>query len=215
MYLPRHFEEIRLEALHALVQSEPLGTLVSDQQGEPVADEIPFLLRADLGPQGTLQAHVARANPVWRAHATDKPVLVVFRGPQAYVSPGWYPDKADHGKVVPTWNYIVVQALGRLQVRDDADWVQQQIETLTQQQEAHRALPWAVGDAPADYLAMMKRAIVGIEIEVQRWTGKWKVSQNHSAERQAGVRQGLMNEPHPQAPAMARAMPGASGSQAL
>jgi transcriptional regulator len=213
MYLPRHFAETRPEALHALVQREPLGTLLTEQGGEPVADEIPFLLRPELGAHGTLQAHVARGNPLWRDHTRDKPVLVMFRGPQAYVSPGWYPDKAEHGKVVPTWNYIVVQALGVLTVHDDPVWVHRQISALTDQQENRREAPWAVTDAPADYLAMMQRAIVGIEVEVLRWTGKWKVSQNHSAERQAGVRAGLGGEAHPQADAMAQAMLDAASPQ--
>ena len=207
MYLPSAFAETRPAALQALVRAEPLGSLVTEQAGEPVADEIPFLLRPELGEHGCLQAHVARANPLWRAHTPGKPVLVLFRGPQAYVSPGWYPDKAEHGKVVPTWNYLVVQALGTLQVRDDADWVHRQISAFTAQQEARRASPWAVSDAPADYLATMQRAIVGIEIEVLRWTGKWKMSQNHSAERQAGVRSGLLAEPRAGAAAMAHWMP--------
>ena len=138
MYLPGHFAEPRTEVLHALVRAEPLGTLITEQDGEPSADEIPFLLRPELGAHGHLQAHVARANPLWRSHTPGKPVLVLFRGPQAYVSPSWYPDKAEHGKVVPTWNYIVVQALGVLTVHDDAAWVHQQISALTDQQEWRR-----------------------------------------------------------------------------
>lgn len=206
MYLPRHFAESRPEVLHALVRAEPLGTLLTEQDGEPAADEIPFLLRPELGAHGHLQAHVARANPLWRSHTPGKPVLVLFRGPQAYVSPSWYPDKAEHGKVVPTWNYIVVQALGVLKVHDDPAWVHQQISALTELQEQHRATPWAVDDAPRDYLDAMRRGIVGIEVEVLRWSGKWKVSQNHSAERQAGVRAGLQAEARPQALVMAQVM---------
>lgn len=214
MYLPKHFAESRPERLHALVQAEPLGTLFTEQDGEPVADEIPFLLRPELGAHGSLQAHVARANPLWRAHTPDKPVLVVFRGPQAYVSPNWYPDKAEHGKVVPTWNYLVVQALGTLHIHDDPAWVHRQISALTEQQEGARARPWAVDDAPADYLDAMRRGIVGIEVEVLRWSGKWKLSQNHSAERQAGVRDGLLREPQAAAAAVAQAMAGVAGGPA-
>jgi transcriptional regulator len=206
VYLPRHFAETRAEVLHALVRTEPLGTLVTEQDGEPVADEIPFLLRPELGAYGTLQAHVARANPLWCTHTPGKPVLLLFRGPQAYVSPSWYPDKAEHGKVVPTWNYIVVQALGTLQIHDDPVWVHQQIRALTDQQEGRRAEPWAVDDAPADYLDAMRRGIVGIEVQVLRWTGKWKMSQNHSAERQAGVQNGLLREPQAEAAALSQAM---------
>lgn len=206
MYLPRHFAETRPEVLHALVRAEPLGTLVTEQDGDPSADEIPFLLRPELGAHGHLQAHVARANPLWRSHTPGKPVLVLFRGPQAYVSPSWYPDKAEHGKVVPTWNYIVVQALGVLTVYDDPAWVHRQMSALTEQQEQRRATPWAVDDAPPDYLDAMRRGIVGVDIEVLRWSGKWKVSQNHSAERQASVRAGLLTEGHAQAAAVASAM---------
>ena len=206
MYLPRHFAESRLEVLHALVRAEPLGTLVTEQDDEPAADEIPFLLRPELGTHGHLQAHVARANPLWRTHTPGKPVLVLFRGPQAYVSPSWYPDKAEHGKVVPTWNYIVVQALGTLQIHDDPLWVHQQISALTVQKEGGRERPWAVDDAPDDYLDAMRRGIVGIEVQVLRWTGKWKMSQNHSAERQAGVRDGLLREPQVEAGVVAQAM---------
>ena len=198
MYLPAHFEESRAEVLHALMREHPLGLLVT--QAQPPADggaahidanALPFHFDADRGPHGTLRAHVARANPVWHTARTDADVLVVFQGPQTYVSPGWYATKKDTGKVVPTWNYVLVEARGRLVVRDDAAWVHTLVSTLTDTHEATQPTPWKVTDAPADYIAATLRAIVGIEIELTSLQGKWKVSQNRSEADRAGVVQGL------------------------
>lgn len=198
MYLPSHFEESRTEVLHQLMRSRPLGLLVTQARaqadGEPApieANALPFHLDVDRGPHGTLVAHVARANPVWREARTDAEVLVVFQGPQAYISPGWYATKAETGKVVPTWNYVLVEARGRLVVRDDAAWVHALVSTLTDLHEAARPAPWKVTDAPADYIAATQRAIVGIEVELSSLKGKWKVSQNRSASDRSGVVQGL------------------------
>ena len=179
MYLPAHFKETRSDVLHTLIRGHPLGTLVTlNAAGELQANPIPFLI--DPGPQahGTLRSHVARANPLWRETRTEVDALVVFQGAQSYVSPGWYPSKAEHGKVVPTWNYIVVQARGRLRAVEDAEWLHALVSRLTERHEAPRAQPWGVGDAPPDYIATMLRAIVGIEIEITDLVGKWKVSQN-------------------------------------
>lgn len=202
MYQPKHFEESRTEVLHALMSAQPLATLVTVQDGLPCADEIPFMLATDDQGQPTLRAHVARANPLWQ-RAANSPVLVVFRGPQAYITPAWYPAKAEHGKVVPTWNYVVVQARGILRVMDDADWLRAQVDALTRSREDQRAAPWQVSDAPADYVTQMLRAIVGIEVTIESLTGKWKVSQNRNAADQAGVATGLAQEPGEQAKAMA------------
>ena len=191
MYQPAHFEETRLEVMQALVASQPLCTLVTLSDAGLVADPIPMLLRADVGPVGTLVGHVARANPLWRETRLDLPVLLVFQGPQHYVSPSWYPSKQEHGKVVPTWNYVVVQARGLLQVHDDAAWVRQQATQITHQQERAAAKPWGLDDAPRDYTDSMLRAVVGISIEVTQWSGKWKVSQNQPAGNRAGVVQAL------------------------
>jgi transcriptional regulator len=217
MYLPSHFAQTNPAVLHALVRQHPLGTLITvDAEGNPVADELPFVLdvpdvpgepgsspRApnSPGPWGTLRGHVARANPLWRTHpAATRPVLVIFRGPQAYVSPSWYPGKAEHGKVVPTWNYGVVQAQGTLRVHDgEPDWLRAQLHDLTNSQEAHRPAPWQVGDAPPDYVAQMMRAIVGLEITLTQLTGKYKYSQNHPPSSRAGVAAGLHAEPGEQA----------------
>ena len=203
MYLPSHFAESRPEVLHALVQSHPLSTLVTLGDAGLVADQIPLFLRADAGPAGTLVGHVARANPLWRSTRLETQVLAIFQGPQHYVSPGWYPGKQEHGKVVPTWNYVVVQAQGILQIHDDPQWVRAQVSQLTTQQERTSAKPWAVDDAPREYTDTMLKAIVGISIEITHWSGKWKVSQNQTAANRAGVVEALGHLPSGQATAMA------------
>ena len=203
MYQPKHFEETRIEVMQALVASQPLSTLVTLSDEGLVADQIPMLLRPGEGPFGTLVGHVARANPLWRQSRLDTPVLAIFQGPQHYISPSWYPTKQEHGKVVPTWNYVVVQARGLLQIHDDPDWVRQQATQITNQQERTSAKPWAVDDAPRDYTDSMIKAVVGISIEVTLWSGKWKVSQNQPAVNRAGVVQSLETLQGAQALAMA------------
>ena len=208
MYQPAHFEEKRSDVLHALVAQHPLCTLVTLNDEGLVADQIPMLLRAGQGPMGTLVGHVARANPLWRATRLELPVLAIFQGPQHYISPSSYPSKLEHGKVVPTWNYVVVQAKGLLRIHDDAAWLRALVSQLTDQQESGAAKPWAVDDAPADYIDSMLKAIVGISLEVTQWSGKWKVSQNQSAVNRAGVVAALSQSPHKQAQAMAALVQG-------
>jgi transcriptional regulator len=193
MYLPTHFEETRAEVLHELLRAHPLGLLVTqDGGGALAANSVPFVLDPDpAGGTGILRAHVARANPLWREARADVESLVVFQGPQAYISPSFYPSKAEHGKVVPTWNYVMVQARGRLRAIDDPAWVEAFVTRLTERHEAPRAKPWAVSDAPADFVATMLKAIVGIEITLTALTGKWKVGQNRSVADRAGVAKGL------------------------
>ena len=191
MYLPSHFEETRPEVLHALLRSHPLGLLITQGASGIAANSIPFIIDPSRGPHGTLRGHVARANPVWCEARTDTESLVVFQGPQAYISPGWYASKAETGKVVPTWNYVMVQARGRLKVIDDVAWLRQLVGELTERHESARAAPWAVDDAPADYIATMLRSIVGLEIELVSLSGKWKVSQNRSGADREGVARGL------------------------
>lgn len=213
MYTPRHFEENRITVLHSVISANPLGTLITMQGGALVADEIPFLLEPGAGSLGTLRAHVARANPLWQRHDPTQPVLVVFKGAQAYISPSWYISKAEHGKAVPTWNYVAVQAGGMLQVRDGDDaWLRQQLDALTHAHEQHLPHPWHVSDAPADYVRQMMRAIVGIEIPVTRLLGKCKVSQNQTPAN----RQGVFNALQQNGSAMAQwvhdaAVPGPNG----
>jgi transcriptional regulator len=195
MYLPAHFEEHRSEVLHELVRRHPLGLLVTLGPEGLVANPLPFLLDADpAGGPGILRAHVARANPLWREARGDVQSLVVFQGPQAYVSPSHYATKAETGKVVPTWNYVTVQARGPLRAIDDAAWVHTLVSRLTERHERTRAKPWAVSDAPADFVQANLRAIVGIEIPLSALTGKWKVSQNRNAADRAGVAAGLPAE---------------------
>jgi len=204
MYLPTHFDERRPALLHGLVRREPLGLLITHGPGGLQANPVPFLLDPDAGPHGTLRAHVARANPVWReAGGTD--VLVVFQGPQAYVSPNWYPSKAEHAKVVPTWNYVTVQARGPLRTIEDPGWLRAFLTTLTATHEAPQPRPWTLDEAPADYLEKMFGAIVGLEIELAApLVGKWKVSQNRPAADRAGTVAGLAALPGEDAQRMAR-----------
>ena len=192
MYLPKHFEETRPEPLHELIRTQPLGLLVTLNDAGLQANNVPFVLDPDpAGGPGILRAHVARANPVWRDTRGDVEALVVFQGPQAYISPGWYPSKTEHGKVVPTWNYIMVQARGTLRAIDDPAWVHAFVARLTTRHEATQSKPWAITDAPPEYIDTMTRAIVGIELTLTALTGKWKVSQNRSAADRAGVADGL------------------------
>ena len=190
MYTPAHFDEARPEPLQQLLRDHPLGLLVTHGPQGLDALPLPFLHEPGTDTPGVLTAHVARANPVWR-EAADAEVLVVFQGPQAYVSPGWYPSKAENGKAVPTWNYIVVQARGRLVVRDDAAWLRRFVTRLTERHEASQAQPWQVSDAPADYVDAMLRGIVGLEIPLSSLRGKWKMSQNHTPANREGVSRAL------------------------
>lgn len=203
MYLPAQFEEKRADVLQRLVHEEPLGLLVTQGAAGLQANSVPFLLDPGPGPHGTLRAHVARANALWR-EAAGHEALVVFQGPQAYVSPGWYPSKAEHGKVVPTWNYVMVQARGTLRAIDDPAWLRAFVTRLTGKHEAAQTRPWAVTDAPPEFVDTMLRAIVGIEIELTAFTGKWKVSQNRSAADRAGTATGLDAAPGEDAASMAR-----------
>lgn len=189
MYLPTHFAETDPARLHALMREHPLALLVVVADGIATADPVPLEFDPAAGPLGTLRGHVARANPLARRGGSE--VLAVFGGPQAYVSPGFYASKREHGKVVPTWNYAVVQARGTLRTVDDAPWLRALVGRLTQHHEAAQPAPWAVDDAPADFVAQMLRAIVGIEIPLAALVGKFKLSQNRSAADRAGVRQGL------------------------
>ena len=191
MYLPHHFRERRLEVLHAFIERHPLGVLVTAVDGAPVADHVPMLLAREQGPHGTLRGHVARANTLWRTTTDGAEVLVVFHGADAYVSPAWYPSKQTDGKVVPTWNYSVVHARGRIRFFDDEARLHALVSSLTDHFERARPEPWSIADAPADYVRAMLRAIVGFEIEVSDLAGKFKASQNRPAEDRAAVRDAL------------------------
>jgi transcriptional regulator len=187
MYVPSHFEETRLDTLHALVNAHPLGTLVTNGAGGLNADHIPFEIGAPSAeaPFGTLRAHVARANPLWRQAGAE--TLTVFQGPSAYVSPSLYAEKPASGKVVPTYNYAVVHAHGVLRAIEDQAWILALLGRLTAHHESERAAPWAVRDAPAEFIDTLLEAIVGIEIPIGRLQGKWKLSQNRPPADRAAV----------------------------
>ena len=194
MYQPSLFREDRLDVQHDLIRAHPLGLLVSAGPGGLIANPLPFFLDASASERGTLRCHMARANPQWRDLAAVGECLVVFQGPQDYVTPSWYATKRETGKVVPTWNYATVHAWGRPQVIDDAGWLRRNVEELTRAREAVRSVPWNVDDAPPDFVAMQLRAIVGVEIPIVRIEGKWKVSQNRPEADRVGVVAGLREQ---------------------
>jgi transcriptional regulator len=214
MYIPPAFLETRTQVLHDLIRRQPLGWLVSSGPDGLAATPVPFLVYPGEGPFGTLRAHMARANGQWRDLEQAESCLVTFMGEQGYITPSWYPTKQVTGKVVPTWNYETVQAWGKPTVIPDPAWLQRQVEDLTASQEGARPRPWAVADAPAEYIAQMKAAIIGIEIPIARLEGKWKMSQNRDQPDQAGVITGLGAEGDPNrrpglAEEVARRNPGA------
>ena len=191
MYQPVHFREDRLDVQHALIRSHPLGLLITAGPSGLQANPIPFLVDTAASERGTLRAHLARANPQLAELAAVAECLVVFQGPQHYITPSYYATKRESGKVVPTWNYITVHAWGRPQVMDDAAWLRRQIDDLTRHNEAARPVAWNVSDAPDAFVAAQVRGIVGLEIPIARIEGKWKVSQNRTAADQVGVAAGL------------------------
>jgi transcriptional regulator len=196
----RQFQVQAPAMLHTLVRAQPLATLVIAHAGALHANHVPLFLNPDRGPNGTLVGHVARANGVWPL--LPQTAVAVFHGPQAYVSPSWYPSKALDGKQVPTWNYAAVHAHGALSAFDDPARLRAILHTLSEQHEAHRPAPWRISDAPPDYIDKLLRAIVGIELAVDRWEGLWKVSQNRTDTDRAGVVEGLRAEGTPAANAV-------------
>lgn len=184
MYVPDHFREDRTDVLHQAVREIAFATLVTPGLD---ANHLPMLLS-----DGVLRGHVARANPVWKGG--DGEALAIFLGPHAYVSPNWYPSKAETGKAVPTWNYLTVHARGSIRWTQDADWLRAHVTALSDAHEAPREEPWKVGDAPASYIDALLRAIVGFELTVTGLEGKWKLSQNREAGDRAGVHEGLSRE---------------------
>ena len=193
MYIPSHFVEQRLDVLHQLMHDHPLGTLVTLTPDGLDACHIPFEIApasAD-APHGTLRAHIARNNPLWRNASAALDALVVFQGPQAYITPSWYQEKAVSGKVVPTYDYATVHAYGPLRIIDDAAWLHALLERLSRRHEASRAQPWQLADAPPDHIEKMLAAIIGIEIPLSRVIGSWKASQNRSQADRSTIAAGL------------------------
>ena len=191
------------EAIHALMVAHPLGAWVCHGHDGLVANHVPFILDRSRGPFGTLIGHVARANTVWRELGAATPSMVMFQGPQAYITPGWYPGTAEHGKVVPTWNYVVAHAHGVAQVIDDRDRLLDMLNRLTDVHESRRAAPWRIGDAPSSFIDKLLRAIVGIEIPIDRLEGKRKASQDETMQDRLGTVQGLREERSDEASSMA------------
>lgn len=203
MYEPPHFRDDDLDAQHGLIEAYPLGLMISAGPEGIIANPIPFILYRGDGERGTLRCHLAKANPQWQALAETPAVLVVFQGSQSYVTPSWYPTKAETEKVVPTWNYAIVQARGQARVVSDAAWLHANVSALTDQQEGRRQKPWSVSDAPEPFIAAQLKGIVGIEIAIETISGKFKVSQNRPVADRAGVAEGLA-ESNPAMAAMVR-----------
>src|ERR1044071_4270138 len=197
MYVPKHFEERDAGRLRSLIRRYPLGALVTATASGLDANHIPFLFADTASGAGPLHGHIARANPLGREVTPDAAVLVIFRGPDSFISPSWYPSKSENARVVPTWNYAVVHVHGVLRVVDDPAWVRSHVETLTREHEGKREAPWAVTDALADFIEKMVAAVVGIEISITRLVGKWKVSQNRSISDRVGVVEALEREAVP------------------
>lgn len=198
MYRPPAFREDDLEVQYALVRAHPLGLLITAGAAGTLADPVPFVLDEKSGEHGTLRAHLSKANPQHRALAEADECLVVFQGPEAYITPSWYETKRETGKVVPTWNYVMVQIWGKPRVVEDAAWLRAQVDALTDLLEGRRPKPWAVADAPAPFVEAQLNGIFGVEIPIARIEGKWKASQNRSLADRAGVVAGLRadnNEP--------------------
>ncbi|MDD2160940.1 FMN-binding negative transcriptional regulator [Pseudomonas sp. MIL19] len=194
MYTPPAFRQNDLAQLHQQINACPLATLVNQGANGLQASHLPLLLATDEGEFGTLYGHFARANPHWRELLQGE-TLAIFQGPQAYISPAWYPSKAEHGKAVPTWNYIAVHARGQAQLIEDREGLLQLVSRLSAQHEAGREQPWAVSEAPTDYIDTMLRAIVGFALPIQRLEGQWKLSQNRTAADRDGVHKGLSASP--------------------
>ena len=202
MYIPKPFEEPRVDVMHELIRANPLATLVTQAADGLNANHIPFHLADIPAPFGALRGHVARANPILGDLEKNKEVLAIFHGPEAYITPSWYATKQETGKVVPTWNYAVVHAYGCLRVVEDETWLRAQLEALTNDNEAAFSAPWAVSDAPYEFTQKLLASIVGVEMVITRLSGKWKVSQNQPSQNQASVMLGLKNSDFPDAAAM-------------
>jgi transcriptional regulator len=191
MYVPSHFAEDRVEVLHEALRGAGLATLVTVGADGLDATHLPLLFLPGPGPLGRLVGHVARPNPQWRATPAGSAALAIVLGPDAYVTPSWYPSKRETGKVVPTWNYLAVHAHGAVRFFEERDRLLEVVTRLTDRREAARAHPWKVSDAPPDYLEAMLKGIVGVELTLTRLEGKWKASQNRAEADRRGVEEGL------------------------
>jgi transcriptional regulator len=196
MYRPSIFAEERNDELHRIMRDHPLGTIVTHTASGLDANHIPFELDVSRGAHGTLQGHIARANPLWKQVADGAEVLVIFRGPQGYISPSWYPSKHESHRHVPTWNYEVVHAHGRIRFVDDERFVRGVVARLTRRHESSEQKPWKIGDAPAGYLDEMLRMIVGLEVDISSLVGKRKLGQNRDTRDVEGAVNALHQRGH-------------------
>src|SRR5215468_3380313 len=192
MYTPGYFRVEDTADAHAMMRARPFAILVTQGSEGLTATHLPTILKVDdARPLGSIDCHLARPNPQWKTFTPDVDALMIFQGPEAYIRPGWYPSKAEHGKVVPTWNYAAVHAYGRLQTVEDKDWLLSHVSELSEQQEAPYDAPWSTADAPANFLDMLSRGIVGLQFTIRRIEGKLKMSQNRPATDREGVVRGL------------------------
>jgi transcriptional regulator len=190
VYIPQANKEDRIPALHKLMQDQPFASLITVGPSGLFASHIPMVLEQN-GANGLLKGHISRGNTQWRDHSPSVQALAIFSGPQHYISPSWYPEKQETGKVVPTWNYVVVHAYGYLKVVEDGEWLMAHLMNLTNIHEAGSPVPWKIADAPASYIASLTKGIVGLEMPIERLEGKWKLSQNRSEQDRDGVARGL------------------------
>lgn len=194
MFQPGVYREDRIDLMQALMKAHPFASLVSLQDGDLVADHIPLMIHPELSEKGVLRGHISRSNPISKHLDESIDALVIFSGPHHYITPAWYPSKAEHEKVVPTWNYIMVHARGKITFKTDPHWMLTHLTALTDHNEAKRKTPWKVSDAPDDYIARQFRGIIGIEIDISQLQGTWKVSQNKNEKDNQGVVDGLTSE---------------------
>jgi len=202
VYIPKFNQETRLDVMHALIESQSFATLVTMSSCGLFASHLPMVLDRGEGTNGTLRGHLSRANNQWRDLSHSVEALAIFSGDHHYISPNWYPEKNEDGKVVPTWNYAVVHAYGPLRIIEDPTWLLSHLTALTTKHEAPSAEPWQVSEAPADYIASQMKGIIGIELPINRIEGKWKVSQNKSERTRLAVEQGLEDLQTPESLAM-------------
>jgi transcriptional regulator len=193
MYTPAYHAFNDIEKMRAHIAAHSLGAWVCHAHGQLIANHIPFVLDAKHGSHGRLLAHVSRANSVWRELIGGAPSVVMFMGPSAYITPSWYPGKRQHGKVVPTWNYVTVHAHGMARAMEDTCWILDVLNRLTDTQESQRTEPWKVSDAPSAYIDKMLRAVVGIEITIDRVEGRLKVSQDEDEQDRRGTVEALQH----------------------
>jgi transcriptional regulator len=203
MYVQNIFEETRTEVLHGLMCDHPMASLVMLTPNGLDANNLPIEVDATRGPLGTLRCHVGKMNPCWRDFSPDLEAMVIFQGPNAYISPSWYVNGQKSGKVLPSWNYAVVHAYGTIRVMDDDAWLMRHLGELARRNETGREKPWQMQDAPEDFVKKSAEFIVGLEITITRLIGKWFVSQQRTAADRESVSAALLRESKPSAAAVA------------